>query len=381
MKKRFTVNILTVLTAVLFAACGAAPVEKKGPSAKTRDSLPLLFPQQRTRIVVMEAPGTVRYDSRNRAILPSRVAGRIEKLHVRYNYQPVRKGQLILEIYAPELVAAQRELLSVSNDPAMKELALRKLALMGMPETLAAEVLRTRQVRVTIPLYSNADGYILEESLAAAAAAPSTAAPAPSQGGDAMGNMGAAAPMAASAAPAPTQSPVMLREGQYVSAGQNLFSIYKTGRMIAEFALPAEVASAVGPGSRVLVSGNGMQGELKSAAINLLEPLYANGEKFSRARVYLNGNYPAGQLLTAYIPVLFREGSWVPVSAIVKLGKDNVVFRKEGADYRAVPVRIGARAGGLVQLFDEVQAIAANAAYIADSEGFIKPDAHPSSHP
>lgn len=380
MKKRFTVNMLTALAAVALAACGASPEAAQRPAAnRNADSLPLLQPQPHSRIVVMEAPGTVGYDSRNRAILPVRVSGRIEKLHVRYNYQPVRQGQLILEIYSPELVAAQREMLAVAGDPQLEAMALRKLELLGMPGALAREVLRSRQVRVNIPVYSNADGYILESSAAAAAVASPAPAAAPA-GGDGMGNMGAAAPMPApSAAPAPTQQPVMLREGQYVSTGQNLFTIYKTGRMIATFALPAAVAATVKPGSRVLLGANG---KLINASVEMLEPVFANGEKFSRARVYLSGQFPAGQLLTAYVPVHFREGWWVPASAVVKLGRDNVVFRREGDAYKAVPVRTGASAGGKVQLLDEVNDIAANAAYIADSEGFIWPDTgRQPSHP
>lgn len=370
MKKRFTVNILLAAAAALFAACEAAPVKTVAAPAANPDSLPLLYPQRHSRIVVMEAPGTVRYDSRNRTTLPVRVTGRIEKLHVRYNYQPVRKGQLILEIYAPELVAAQREMLSVKGDARMQEMAIRKMELMGMPANLAREVLRTQQIRVTIPVYSHADGYILEAS-AVAAAVPASAPAAPASGGDAMDNMGAAAPMAASSAPAPTQSPVMLREGQYVSAGQNLFSIYKTGRMIAEFALPASIAAAAGPGANVLIASNG---DIRKGNIHLLEPLYANGEKFSRARVYADGQYAAGQLLTAYIPALVRDGWWVPAAAVVKLGQDNVVFRREGQTYRAIPVRTGVKYDGMIQVLDDVQGIAANAAYIADSEGFIWPD-------
>lgn len=111
MKKHYTVNIAVAAMAAVLAACGTgAPSEKKeAASGKYADSLLLLYPRPQSRIVVMEAPGVVRYDNRDRAILPARVAGRIEKLHIRYNYQPVRKGQLVLEIYAPELVAAQRK--------------------------------------------------------------------------------------------------------------------------------------------------------------------------------------------------------------------------------------------------------------------------------
>lgn len=381
MKKRYTVNIAVAAMAAVLAACGsgAPSATKEAASGKNADSLLLLYPRPQSRIVVMEAPGVIRYDNRDRAILPARVAGRIEKLHIRYNYQPVRKGQLVLEIYAPELVAAQREMLALSGDPAMEKAAVQKLLLMGMPESTVQEVLRSRQVRVTIPLYSNADGYILEEAAAAIASSAPAAAPA---GGDGMANMSAAAPAAATAAPAPAASPVMLREGQYVSAGQNIFTIYKSGRMIAEFALPADIAAAAAPGSRLLIGGMGTAGELRNGTIGTMEPLYANGEKFSRARVYLSGQYPVGQLLTAYLPVLFKEGSWVPNSALIRLGKEAVVFQHGPSGYRAVTVRTGAQAGGMTQLLSDVQGIASNAAYIADSEGFIRPESNNQpSHP
>src|SRR5687767_3284996 len=82
----------------------------------------------------VEAQGLVTYDTRNIFTIPSRVGGRLEKIYLKYEFQPVSKGQKIAEIYSPELITAQRELLFlVENDAENKSLldgAKNKLGLL-----------------------------------------------------------------------------------------------------------------------------------------------------------------------------------------------------------------------------------------------------------
>ena len=89
----------------------------------------------------VDALGTVEYDTRQIGSISSRVAGRIEKLYVRYKYQKVSKGQRILDIYSPELLTAQQNLLFViKNDRSNKTMidaSRQKLLLLGMPAFLA----------------------------------------------------------------------------------------------------------------------------------------------------------------------------------------------------------------------------------------------------
>src|SRR5688572_21337520 len=51
-----------------------------------------------------ELYGTVGYDPRQLGVISSFVTGRIEKLYVRYRFQPVEKGQRLMDIYSPELL-------------------------------------------------------------------------------------------------------------------------------------------------------------------------------------------------------------------------------------------------------------------------------------
>jgi hypothetical protein len=348
--------------------------------------IPTLRPESGTRILSTEVQGTITYDTRNQTSLSSRVSGRVERLLVSYNYQPVRKGQLILEIYSPDLAAAQRELLYLARtDPSSSLLAKAKqrLLLLGMGEAQIRQVLRTGKVLYRIPVYSPASGYILEKS-AAASAAPSSAVgatTAPAGGsGDAMSGMGAASSGAgsstAAAAPAMTTapSPVLLREGQYVGAGQGLFTIYRNNSLVAEFAFDPSLAPEVNRGDKLIFHKTADPQTIYSGAIGLIQPTFRAGSNFTLARVYLSDTrFQVGQLLTANIPIVSR-GWWVPEGAVLVLGSQSVVFKKEGDVFVPKPVHTKMRTKGLVLIEEGVGGwdIAANAAYLVDSESFIK---------
>ncbi len=63
-------------------------------------------------------PGVVEYDPRRSRVVAARFGGRIERLLVRFNYQPVRQGQKLLDLYSPELVTAQQEYIFILENDA-----------------------------------------------------------------------------------------------------------------------------------------------------------------------------------------------------------------------------------------------------------------------
>ena len=346
-------------------------------------AVPTVKPESGTRIFSLDVQGAITYDTRRQASIASRVGGRVERLLIKYNYQPVRKGQLIMEIYSPDLAAAQRELLFVyrtEKSSALLQKAKQRLLLLGMQEAQVRQVLNTGQVLYRVPVYSPASGYILEKS--AAGTTPgggAMAATAPSAGGDAMGGMGsgdgATAPVAASTPEtAPAPSPVLLREGQYVGAGQSLFTVYREGSLVAEFAFDPALAAEINRGQKLVFHKTADPSTTYTGTIGLIQPTFRAGSNFTLARVYLSDTrFQVGQLVTANIPVLSR-GWWVPESAVWKLGSRSVVFKKEGPVFVPRVVRERQRARGLVLIQEGVQGweIARNAAYLVDSESFIK---------
>lgn len=350
----------------------------KPTNTQVVSTLPVIRAEYGTKIFTAEAQGVINYDTRNEHSVASRVSGRIERLLIKYNYQPVRKGQLIMEIYSPDLAAAQQELLFLQHsetDQSMLERAKQRLILLGMNNSAVNQLLKTRKVNYRIPIYSHLDGFILEKSAAASVAIPSTAVP-PS-GGDGMSSMGGggSATPAAPATSIPINSPVMLREGQYVGAGQSLFTIYNASSMLAEFSLKPALSSHIKKGDKLMFYKTADKSTIQHANIGMIQPVFKNGENFTIARTYLHKSaFRIGELLTAKIPVLLAASWWLPESAIVSLGDKKLLFKKEGNVVIPKTVRTGVTIAGLVQITEDISnwEISKNAAYLVDSESFIK---------
>ena len=96
--------------------------------------------------------GSVAYDTRQAGSISSKVKGRIEKLYIRYKYQPVSKGQHVMDIYSPELMTAQQNLIFLlKNDPNNTSLinaAKERLFLLGMTSVQVSEVALSKKTKI-----------------------------------------------------------------------------------------------------------------------------------------------------------------------------------------------------------------------------------------
>src|SRR5690606_6481564 len=124
-------------------------------------------PVFKTIPATVSVTGVVTYDTRNLYSVSSRVQGRIEKIFLKYEFQPVKKGQPIAVIYSPEIRTAQRELLYlVDNDPANDQLikgAKNKLKLLGLSESQIADLIAGKEAGNTFTIYSHDSGYLINK--------------------------------------------------------------------------------------------------------------------------------------------------------------------------------------------------------------------------
>lgn len=302
-------------------------------------SMATIQPEKGLKVFPVHVTGSITYDTRNKTSVSSRMSGRLEHVYIKYNYQPVRKGQLLLEIYSPELAAAQRELLLLKKpgQQSLMQTAIRKLAYLGMPSSLIQEVLKTEKIRYRIPVYSPASGYILEQNAA-------------------------------------TNTPVLLRVGQYVNAGQSLFFIYTQRGLVAEFAFSPTLASKIHVGKKIIFQDIYQPNTWYQGTLDLIQPTFNAGKNFSTARVYLNGNkWSVGQLIKGTLAISEQEGFWLPKEAIVQLGNQSVVFKKEQDSFKPMRVKTGISTDHQIQIIDSIAhwEVAKNAAFLSDSEDFI----------
>lgn len=334
--------------------------------------------QKGMRVFPVKVTGRINYDNRNNTSLSSRVSGRMERLWIKYNYQPIRKGQLLFEVYSPDLVSAQRELLMLQQNKQEQLIpsAVQKLHYLGMHPNQIQQVLKSNTPLYRIPVYSPTSGYILEKAPSNNSLSVANS-PIPSNVGSEMDVMGSGTGQMTASSTVNTNStqPLLLREGQYVAAGQRLFSIYTNTNRIAEFALPPSLVSYVKRGKKILFQRSDVPNKSYQAEVGLIQPTFNAGENFSAARVYLEGNHlPVGQLINGTIAITIKDSFWLPKQAVIALGNQHVLFKKkEGNTFQPVPVQMGFSTEKEVQVLTDIGGwqIARNASYLVDSEDFI----------
>jgi len=358
----------------------------QSPDATVVSSQATVQPEASAPPMSLTLPGRVEYDVRRNASIAARFGGRVDKLYIRYNYQPVTKGQKLLEVYSPELVTAQQELLFIlTNDAENRTLlqgARQKLRLLGLTDGQISQVIRTRKPQYQVAIYSPYTGYVVEQGPQAAPGLGSLPPPpAPAEGGG-MGGGSEMGPGAADAGAAPgstmPQSALELKEGSYVTAGQSLFRVVNTDQVWGVFEPRPDELAGLRVGQAIRVLPEGSAGKPITARINLVEPFFREGQSTGAVRVHLpnpGGRLRTDLLLTGSVEVAPAGGLWLPRAAVVDLGNRQVAFVRSGGAFRAVSVQTGLRSGDRVQVLRGVTAqdrVAANAQFLVDSEGFVQ---------
>jgi membrane fusion protein, copper/silver efflux system len=110
--------------------------------------------------------GKVQFNESTLATITSRVEGYIERLFVDYTGVEVNTGDHLVEIYSPQLLVAQQELLIAlegQRGSALVDSAKRKLLLWGLTPTQVNELISDRKISDRLTLYSPVRGTVIEK--------------------------------------------------------------------------------------------------------------------------------------------------------------------------------------------------------------------------
>lgn len=323
-------------------------------------SIPVTTIEQRGEQIEIEALGNIAYDTRQVGSISARVTGRIEKLYVRYRYQKISKGQKIFDIYSPELLTAQQNLLFlIKNDAANTtfiEAAKERLLLLGMSSQQLKQVIQAVKPSLTITVYSNYSGHIHEATNGGGMNTTS-------------GNMRDISLIT---------EELSLKEGMYVQKGQSVFSVFNPDKAWAILNIFGENQSLVKTGNTVRVVPETAPAKDFRATIDFIEPFYRKESKTLTARVYFNNGVlkiPIGSQVKATIFGNTKEAYWLPKEAVLSLGMDKVVFNKTNGGFKAIKINTGIIHGKHIQVLSGLtskDSVAANAQFLMDSESFIK---------
>lgn len=356
--------------------CGMDLVKKETGGSKSKDveleallkptnefvvsAIPVTKIQKREEEIEIEALGNIAYDTRQVGSISSRVAGRIEKLYVRYRYQKIVKGQHILDIYSPELLTAQQNLLFLLKNDATNtsfiQAAKDKLLLLGMSNEQLHKVIQSGMPFMTISVYSNYSGHIHE------AASSRSMNPEPGIMKDI----------------SRITEELSLKEGMYLQKGQSIFTVYDPDRAWAVLHIYGDNQGLVKTGNALRITPETAPNKDFRATIDFIEPFYRKENKTLSARAYFNNSVlkiPIGSQVKATVFGNTKDAWWLPKEAVLSLGLDKVVFQKSNGGFKAHKINTGITHKNHIQVLsglNETDLVATNAQYLMDSESFIK---------
>jgi membrane fusion protein, copper/silver efflux system len=323
-------------------------------------SIPVTTIKRKEASIEIEALGNITYDTREIRTISAKVSGRIEKLYVRYRYQHVHKGDKIMDIYSPELLTAQQNLLFlIKNDPenhTLIEAAKHKLLLLGMDDGQLKKIINSQKPSLSVAIYSNYTGHLHEA------------------GNMDMNLNNADGKMDVSR----ITEELAIKEGMYVQKGQSVFQLYNTDRSWVVLNIFPESQSLIKVGNAVRIVPETAPDKNFRATINFIEPFYRKESKTITARIYFDNsrlNIPIGSQVRTTIFGNTTDAWWLPEGAVLSLGLDKIVFKKESGGFRAHKINTGITYKNNIQVLSGVaqtDSVAVNAQYLMDSESFIK---------
>lgn len=289
---------------------------------------------------VVEAVGSVTYNERDLAVVQARTNGYVEKLHVRAPLDPVKKGQALAELYAPEWVAAQEEYLSVrrmagTRLEALLDGARQRMRLVGMTEEQIRLVESTGKIHPRLTVIAPISGVVAE--------------------------LGA-------------------REGMTVMSGAPLFRINGLSTVWVNAEVPESQAGLVRPGNPVEGRAPALPGSVFKGQVSAILPEVNPATRTLKARVELanpGGRLVPGMFATVnFTPAARKEILLVPSEAVIQTGRRSVVIVNQGdGRFAAVDVEVGMESNGQTEIrkgLEAGQKVVVSGQFLIDSEASLK---------
>ncbi|TWB70709.1 Cu(I)/Ag(I) efflux system membrane fusion protein [Nitrospirillum amazonense] len=128
----------------------------------------------------VQATGTIALDERRQVVVTTRAEGWVETLAVAATGDTVRRGQLMAQLYAPDLLTAEKEYLlarSLASDghadmghgssADLATAALSRLKALDIPAEEIARLQRSGEAASRIPIRAPADGVVIDKPVVA----------------------------------------------------------------------------------------------------------------------------------------------------------------------------------------------------------------------
>jgi len=287
----------------------------------------------------VEAVGTVAFNERDQVIVQARAAGYVEALHVRATLDHVRAGQPLADLYMPEWIAAQEELLSVrrfsgSDLATLIDAARQRLRQAGMSDVQIGDVETRGAVQPRITLTAPIDGVVAE---------------------------------------------LATREGMTVTAGETLFRINGLSNVWVNAAVAESQIALLRPGTPASARSLALPGTELRGDVQAILPDVDPVTRTIRVRVELANPELAlapGMFVNVSLDAASREALVVPSEAIMRTGTRSVVILADGGgNFRPLDVELGLESDGRTEVtrgLEPGQLVVVSGQFLLDSEASMR---------
>ncbi len=307
--------------------------------------------------------GRIEYDERGLATINTKIEGWIEKLHVNYTGDYVKKGAPVAEIYSPELFATQQEFLNVlewtgkkpvgSGDrklyykkeadfpdllardaQAMVKAARQRLKLWDISDAQIDKIEKTGTPVRTLTIYSPASGYVVQKAAI---------------------------------------------QGMRVMPGEKLVDIVDLSTLWVVADIYENDLPFVKIGQKATISLSNFSGKKITSTIDYLYPLLSGDTRTVKARFTIPN--PQGELkpqMFTEVEIFIDLGKRLalPEAAVINTGTRKMVYLDKGDGvFEPRDVTTGIQAEGLIEITAGLTAgekVASQANFLIDSEARLK---------
>lgn len=285
--------------------------------------------------------GTLETDERKEFALTTKFDGWIEKLYVNYTGQKVRKGQKLVKIYSPKLVAAQQELLtalsygSASSSSTMLENAKRKLELFDITKKDIEKIISSRKINKYMTLYAPFNGTVLSKNVL---------------------------------------------DGEMVKAGKEIIKIADLSNLWLKADIYESELEKISIGSKAEVNFSYNPDKTFNGKVTFIYPTVNPKTRTITVRIDIKNNN--NKLKPSMFANVILKGKdigkvpTVPETAVLRSGKRNIVILSLGdGKFKPVDVKLGLYADGFYQVLSglkENDAIVSSGQFMIDSESSLR---------
>lgn len=236
--------------------------------------------------------GKIKSDETVSSSIVTHVAGRIEKLYISYTGQSVSQGQKVADIYSPQLIAAQKELIEAnkvkSTNSTLYQAAYNKLKNWKLNDKQIQSILDSETIIETFAIYAQFSGVVKTKKVSV---------------------------------------------GDYLKEGGVLFDIQSLSKVWAVFdAYETDIAN-INVGDPIVFTTTSYPDEQFTAKINFIDPLINPSTRTVSVRANvqnLNSKLKPDMFINGRIERTPNQKSTllVPKSAVLWTGKRSVVYLK-----------------------------------------------------